>query len=277
MKQKKEKTYQDLSPTKKRKTGTMSSPISWPGGKRLLAKRIAEMHPKHTCYASVFGGGLWDIFKKAPSKCEVVNDINGDLMNFWRVIKEKPYQLLLEMQWELVSRQSFLKNKAELEGRAALTDVEKAKRFFYVLKTSFAGKGTVYGYVRTDQVKMNLVDLEEIILATHDRLKRVNIECLDWRKFIPKYDSADTLFYLDPPYRCKTSKRIYVQSFTDDDYIAFRDCLEGVKGKFILSINDDEFIRRTFSGFKIEGIETLYSLSAKGTTKAKELLIKNFR
>lgn len=253
----------------------MNSPISWPGGKRLLANRIVEMFPEHTGYASVFAGALWDLFKKPPSKSESVNDINGELMNFYRVIKEKPYQFLVEIQWDLVSRKAFLEYKADLENPEHLTDVERAKRFFYVLKTSFGGKRTVYGYARTDKPKLNLVDIEEIVIATHNRLKRVNIECLDWREFIPKYDSPNTLFYLDPPYRCKTSQQVYIQSFTDSDYEELNACLKGIKGVFILSLNDDEFIRETFKDFKIEEVETLYSLSGR-LQKAKEVLIKNY-
>jgi DNA adenine methylase len=88
-------------------------------------------------------------------------------MNFYRVIKEKPYQFLVEIQWDLVSRKAFLEYKADLENMENLTDVERAKRFFYVLKASFGGKRTVYGYARTDKPKLNLVDIEEIVIATH--------------------------------------------------------------------------------------------------------------
>jgi DNA adenine methylase len=252
----------------------MNSPISWPGGKRLLANRIVEMFPEHTCYASAFAGALWDLFKKQLSECEVVNDINHDLINFYKVIKEKPYQFLLEMQWDLISRKAHFDYNADLK-KDDLTDVERAKRFFYVLKTSFGSQGRTYGYVKTDHPKLNLVNIEEIIIATHNRLKRVNIECLDWREFIPKYDSLKTLFYLDPPYHCETSKRVYVQAFTDEDFKAFRDCLKGVKGMFLLSLNDDEFIRELFRDFTIEEVETLYTLSGS-PKKAKEILIKNY-
>ncbi len=273
MKEKKQETK------KTEKTKVMNSPISWPGGKRLLADRIVAMFPEHTCYASVFAGALWDLFKKSPSvsSCEAVNDIDGELINFYRVIKEKPYQFLVEIQWDLISRKSFLEYKAELEHpeETHLTDVERAKRFFYVLKASFGGSRRVYGYARTDHPKLNLVNIEEIVISTHDRLKRVNIECLDWREFIPKYDSPGTLFYLDPPYRCESSKRIYIRSFTDDDYKEFKTCLRGVKGMFLLSLNDDEFIRGLFKDFMIEEVDTMYSLSGK-MQKAKELIIKNY-
>lgn len=253
----------------------MNSPLKWPGGKRILANRIVERFPEHTCYASVFAGGLWDLFKKPPSVVEVVNDIDGELINFYQVIKKKPNQFLKEIQWDLVSRKLFLQYKADLENPGKLTEVERAKRFYYLLKTSFSGKRKYYGYGRTEKPNLNLIYIKKIIREAHDRLKRVNIECLDWRVFIPKYDSPETLFYLDPPYRCAISKKVYFKFFTDIDYLELKTCLEGVKGMFLLSLNNDEFIRELFKDFTIEEVETMYTLSGS-PQKAGELLIRNY-
>ncbi|UCH93617.1 MAG: DNA adenine methylase [Candidatus Aminicenantes bacterium] len=260
---------------KQRRRPQKISPIKWPGGKRVLAKKIISIFPEHKLYAEAFAGALHVLFHKDPSHAEAINDINSDLINFYQVVKEKPYQLLSELQWDLPSRKLFLDYKAQLEGKTDLTDVERAKLFFYVLKMSFSGTMRQYGYKRTDKPPINLVDIERVIMDAHDRLKRVNIENIDWKRFLLKYDSEDTLFYLDPPHRCETSK-VYVQFFTDDDYIEVKDTLIGVKGVFLLSLNDDDFIRETFKDFNIEEVETLYSMSTGSPKKAKELIFKNF-
>jgi DNA adenine methylase len=232
--------------------------------------------PPHELYAEAFAGGAHVLFCKSPSHVEVINDINGELINFFTVVKEKPYQLLLELQWDLYSRKLFLKYKADLEGSAEMSDVERAKRFFYIVKGSFAGQRETFGYSRTTKPGLNFCDIEEIILKAHERLLRVSIECIDFREFIKKYDTPDTLFYLDPPYHIKSAKRMYVQCLGDSDFIEFKDLLKNLKGKFILSLNDDSFIRKTFRYFKIETIDTRYTMNSKGNKKVSELLIKNF-
>lgn len=258
------------------KMNSMNSPLRWPGGKRLTCKRIVEMFPSHVCFVEAFAGAAWVTFKKGQSEVEVLNDIHSDLINFYQVIKTKPYQFLLELQWELCSRQLFMKYKNQLENPEGLSDVERAKNFFYILKTSFAGMMETYGYAKTARPGLNLVDIEEIVLKVHERLKRVNIESLDWRKLIPKYDSPNTLFFFDPPYRCKSAGRMYIQSFSDDDFCAFKDTLNALKGKFILTLNKDEFICELFKDFSIEELETRYSMNANLNKAVSELLIRNY-
>lgn len=80
----------------------MNSPIPWLGGKRLLRKRVISLFPEHKCYVEVFGGGAWVLFGKEPSSVEVLNDIDGELINFYRIVKCCHHELLLELQWDLV-------------------------------------------------------------------------------------------------------------------------------------------------------------------------------
>ena len=268
------KTTKDES--KKTKVPAKISPIRWPGGKRILAKRIIDMFPKHNLYAEAFAGALHVFFKKERSQVEAVNDINGNLITFYKVVQEKPYQLLLELMWDLPSRQLFLEYKAQLESRTDLTDIQRAKLFFYVLKMSFSGTMRQYGYSRSGNPPINLVDIEQIILNAHDRLKKVNIENIDWKRFVLKYDTEGTLHYLDPPYYCDTSKRVYQQSLNQDDFREMNSVLAEIKGKFILSLNDCNFIRKTFKAFKVEVVETSYSMRNGKNWKVKELIIRNF-
>ncbi|MCP5051510.1 MAG: DNA adenine methylase [bacterium] len=266
--------------TKKSETNEKSkgqrSVIKWPGGKSGMVNKLVEMIPDHVGYTETFAGGLWKFFKKPRSKSEAVNDINGGLINFYNVVQEKPYQLIMELFWDLYSRQLFIKYKAKLESGEEMTDVEKAKIFYYVLMSSFAGQMGTFGYSRTGKPAFSIEKIAESIMSAHERLRGVYIESLDWRKFIPKYDSPDTYHYFDPPYRGKTSGRVYVKGFTDGDYTDFKELLTGLKGTFNLSLNDDEFIRELFKDFTIDEIGTNYSMNSKTVKPVTELIIRNY-
>src|SRR4051794_21454863 len=82
----------------------LNSPIKWVGGKSRLRKQIISLLPPHTCYVELFAGAAWVLFGKPPSNVEVLNDIDQDLVNFFRVVKEKPEELIASFDWELVSR-----------------------------------------------------------------------------------------------------------------------------------------------------------------------------
>jgi len=244
------------------------------GGKRLLAPQIVEKMPVHRFYGEVFAGGASVFFRKKPSLFEVINDIDGDLINFYRVVKTKPFDFLQEMYLSFCSREVFFRYLSELKD-TGFTEVQRAVRYYYVIKMSFGALGRTYGVTATSKPKINFVDLDHTILTAYMRFRRVTIENLSWEKFIPMYDRPDAFLYLDPPYRCKTAKD-YPAWLTDEDFKNLAAILSAVKGKFLLSINDDEYIRSLFKKFKIEKIETTYSLNKNSSKKVVELLISNF-
>jgi DNA adenine methylase len=109
----------------------------------------------------------------------------------------------------------------------------------------------------------------------YERLKRVTIECLPYDKLFPHYDSDKTFYYLDPPYY--GVENYYGDGiFSRDDFGKLAGILAGLKGKFILSINDVPPIRAIFKDFNIAEVKTLYSLCANRSMPKSELLIKNF-
>jgi len=173
----------------------------------------------------------------------------------------------------LVSRQIW----GELRRAAPeqLSEVRRAARFFYLVKASFAGRGEHFG-VRTDgPSSLNLKRLPEIVEAVHERLIRVTIEHLDFRKLLPVYDRPDTLFYLDPPYLgCPD----YRHNMAEPDFVELNTMLRGLQGKFLLSLNDHPRLRAIFSGFEIETVLTRYTCSRRmeGRRAINELLIRNF-
>lgn len=183
----------------------LNSPFKWVGGKSRLRKHIIELLPSHTCYVEPFAGAAWVLFGKPPSDVEVINDIDEDLVNFFRVVKHKPEELIESFEWELVSRAEFVR-LASLEP-SSLTDIQRAHRFYYLI---MAGWGGELHYPRfqtsiTDGGHGNrligaLETLSKRLKPIHDRLRTVIIENLDWKDCVDRYDREGTVMYLDPPY-----------------------------------------------------------------------------
>src|SRR5437588_4339665 len=191
--------------TEKNEHQMLNSPIKWVGGKSRLRKFIVPLIPAHTCYVETFAGAAWVLFGKSPSDVEILNDKEQELVNFFRVVKEKPEELIASFDLELVSRAEF-NRLADLD-LSTLTDVQRAHRFYYII---MAGWGGELHYPRfqtsiTDGGHGNrlvgaLKTLRQRLQPIHDRLRTVIIENLDWQECIDRYDREGTVMYVDPPY-----------------------------------------------------------------------------
>ncbi len=156
-----------------------------------------------------------------------------------------------------------------------LTDLRRAARFLYLQRLSFGGQvdRRTFGLTRTNPSRFDLTKLVPMLEAAHDRLTSVTIECLPYDRLITRYDCAGALFYLDPPYwNCEDDYGPDV--FSRDDFGRLRSLLEGLKGRFILSINDNPEVREMFKAFTLEPVDLNYRVSGK-VTPAKELVISN--
>jgi DNA adenine methylase len=252
----------------------MIGPLCYVGGKHRLADQIIATFPKHITYVEVFGGGLQVFFRKPSSKVEIVNDLDSELINFYRVCQSHHEELLRYMRWMLVGRNWYehLKTNAP----ESLTDIQRAARFFYLQKSSFGGKvtGQSYGRHVIQGPRLNIARLPELISETHDRLQNAQIECMSYERLLESYDRSTTLFYLDPPY---FERKFYKYNFEPEDFSHLADRLKQLKGKFILSLNDVPEIRRLFDAFTIQSVSLSYSLQKKVGQKFTELLITNFQ
>src|SRR5438270_9521145 len=114
----------------------MAGPLSYIGGKNRLAKRLLEIFPEHTTYVEAFAGGAQVFFHKEPSKVEVLNDLDGEIVNFYRVCQLHYEELLRYFRFAVVSREWF--DLLKSTDPRTLTDVQRAARYFYLLKGSFA-------------------------------------------------------------------------------------------------------------------------------------------
>jgi DNA adenine methylase len=248
--------------------------ISYLGGKSLLAPKIIPHIPKHNCYAEVFAGAAWMLFKKDPSPVEVINDINTDLITLYRVVQNHMEEFCRQFKYQLIAREEY-KRKVK-ENPETLTDIQRAARFYYLLRTTYASKLAFdsFNVNATKPPQINLVRLEEDISAAHLRLSRVWIENMPFQKFIPRFDKPDTFFYIDPPYyNCEDYYGEGV--FAKHDFVLLAELLKSVQGKFIVSLNDLPEVRQIFKGFRFVNVDTRYSVSGK-VQKVKEVLIMNY-
>ncbi len=254
----------------------LKSPLAWLGGKSRLADRIIERMPDHQTYCEVFAGAAWVLFKKPESKVEIINDINADLTNLYRCVKHHLGELVAQFRWMLVSRDEFdrfLKTPAD-----TLTDIQRAARFFYLAKSSFGARivRPTYGISATGAPRLNLLRIEEDLSEAHLRLARVFIENKPYDQVIQRFDKPGTLFYVDPPYwDCESD---YGEGlFSREDFGRLAGLLDGLKWRFILSLNDTPGVRETFANFHIEAVKTRYSISGAKKQEAAEVLISNFK
>ena len=254
----------------------MKSPIAYFGGKSRLANLIIKRIPSdHLCYVEPFCGSAKILFAKEPSKAEVINDLDCELITFWRVIQNHLQAFLDYFKWAIVSRKLF--ELEALKRPETLTDIQRACRYFYLQRLAFGGKitGRSYGVSTSGRPGLNLSDLEATLLEVHWRLENVNVECLDALECIKRYDRSHTLFYIDPPYF--GHKKSYAANFTEFQELA--DLLGKIKGRFILSIGDCPQAREIFKPFRISSVSLSYTVEKKieaRRDKKMELIIQNF-
>ncbi len=252
----------------------------WIGGKRNLAKRICAILDQMPCstYCEPFVG-MGGIFLRRTSRprAEVINDAGRDVANLFRILQRHYPQFLDVLRFQLTTRAEF--NRLIDTRPETLTDLKRAARFLYLQRTAFGGKvsGRNFGVSVDRPARFNLTTLEPMLEDLHSRLAGVVIECLDFEEFIRRYDSPGTLFYLDPPYW--GSEGDYGKSlFSRQDFQRLAGVLKGLKGSFLMSINDVPEIREIFAWARLEEVHTTYTIGGKGATRpAAELLIRGKR
>ena len=249
----------------------MATPIvRWIGGKGRLADTLLSRFPAHECYVEVFAGGAALFFMRPPAAVEVVNDVNGELINLYRVVQHHLEEFVRQFKWALTSRTVFqwLKDTRP----ETLTDIQRAARFFYLQQTCFGGKvqGQSFGTATTAPPTLNLLRLEETLSSAHLRLASAYIEQLDWASCIARYDRAHTLFYLDPPY---WETEGYGVDFPLAEYAHMAALMGQIKGKAIVSLNDHPEIRRGFGDFQMESLDINYQVGGADKLAARREVI----
>jgi len=248
------------------------------GGKSRLVDVLKPMIPQHSVYVEAFAGGANLLFSRKPSYNEVMNDYDGNLMNFYKVVRDDFEALIKSFEFVLISRELFDEYKEKYKTNNYKSDLERAHIYYYLNRAGFGAdmRNPVFGTYIEKSPNLNLKKVEQSIRLAHSRLSRVIIEHKSFEEVMKIYDSENTFFFLDSPYR--NTKQYAVGNFGDDKFELLRDCCKECKGKFLYTINDDEYIRELFKDFYIQDHNVHYCISQfdEGRRDFKELIITNY-
>jgi DNA adenine methylase len=245
--------------------------IGWPGGKTRLLKHILPRIPAHALYAEVFGGGLAVFLAKPESANEVVNDINCELVSFYRVAKFHLDALLDELDFVLNARAEFRDYLAQ----PGLTEIQRAARWFIRNKLSFGGLGAHFAPMRTSHYSSRAGRLLAI-RSLNRRLDTTTIENLSWEQFLDAYDHERGFYFLDPPYLADGGD--YYAGWTPETLDKFADRVRSLRGKWLVTYQDCPAARAAFKGCLITPVERQNGIGGNGAKRAgriyREILIE---
>lgn len=183
---------------------SVRSPFAYPGGKAYLASWIIEHLPQHDVYVEPFAGSAAVLVQKPPSYSEIINDKDGDVIQFFRTLRDRTDELVSWLQNTPYARDTHRRFANQFYGGYRPDDpVERAGRFFYLRYSQFAGKyRTKSGFsssAQRDQATKfrNATEKLEVVA---DRLRSVQIENRDWREMFERFSGENIVWYCDPPY-----------------------------------------------------------------------------
>jgi DNA adenine methylase len=254
------------------------SAFPWPGGKNNYIDEIVRYFPTHRRYVEPFGGSAALLLNKPESYIEVYNDIDSDVVHFFRVARENPVELIDWLRHTPFSRELHEQWGREFfDGYRPNDDVERAGRWFFLRYTQYGGKLNGISGFKASGVRNEarsfvgaIDDLERVV----ERFRDVTIECEDYAAVIDRYDAPDTLFYLDPPYVDR--ERYY--NHGEFDHYELAETLADVDGYWVCSYGD---LPKSLAPLSttVESFDATYSLhytADEGRREATERLAMNF-
>ena len=229
----------------------MSGPLKWHGGKCYLASKIIALMPPHLHFVEPYAGGLAVLLaKNSEGVSEVVNDLNEELTNFWKVLQDEQLFVQFKRRVEAIPFSEVEYQDAGdplargLHQECGHNRENRAVAFFVLCRQSLAGRMDGFATLSKTRVRRGMneqasawLHAVEGLAAVHARLKRVVVLNRPALDAIRQQDGPDTLFYLDPPYLHETRATTgeYLHEMTPEQHAELLDVLTGLKGKFLLS------------------------------------------
>jgi len=245
--------------------------LSWHGSKWRVADRIIEHFPRDyegLAYVEVFGGTGALLATKLPSRQEVFNDLDDELMNFWRQLQYHPAELARLVRLIPYSKTLFDQWRKAISGQP--TELLRAAVFCFVQKASVNGMASSFGRHR-DEKPHSLIHIRRKITRLAARLRPVILENLPFDRLISFYDGPRTLFYCDPPYPGHAEYRV---KFSQDDFNRLVAMVKKIKGKALISSALDQ--KRALRDFRLKQLHLDYTTIVGRRTGRVELLAMNW-
>lgn len=232
--------------------------VPYLGSKYSILPWLLPLLPETKSFVEVFGGSMVVTMNRKPSPIETYNDINGEVVNFFRMLREKPEELITALYLTPHSRKEY--ESAWMD--PADTPLEQARKFFVRLRQSFLATGSQNrqkgweSSIRESRCKIseavnkNLNSVENLWKVVR-RIKEVQIECRPWQKIMEFYDTPETLLYLDPPYdrEKRSGGSDYKHDFTEKDHIELHDIAIKCKSRVAVSGYDSDFMKELWSDY----------------------------
>ena len=246
------------------------------GGKNSHLNWLLPLLPQTDIFVEPFGGSMAVLLNRKPSKVEVYNDINKEVVNFFRILREKPEELIEQIALTPYSRKEF-------ENCLTSTNdpVESARRFYTKTKQSYLSLGQSWQRSKiirsgvSQQINRwasGIIGLVDIV----DRLLNIIIECKDAFDIIKTFDSPETTFYLDPTYLedTRTAPKAYRNEMTTKKHRDLLRLILKLEGKVAISgYNSDLYSSALSEWFKYE--DSQKSLAGKRGDR-QEILWTNY-
>ncbi|MCE9539759.1 MAG: DNA adenine methylase [Bacteroidetes bacterium] len=260
----------------------MKTPISYYGGKQKLAATILKLIPKHNLYCEPFIGGAAIFFAKEPSNLEVINDVNKELVNFYRTVQNDYVGLEKEIKITLHSRDLHRKANVIYTNPDMFSEIKRAWSVWVLSTQSFAAMlDGSWGYdVGKNTTTKKISNKRESFTEDYAiRLQNVQIECTDALRIIRARDTKEAFFYCDPPYY--NSDMGHYDGYTIEDFEGLLKCLSAVEGKFLLSSYPSPILKKyvKLHGWHQVEIEQTVSVGSNSPKPRKckiEVLTSNY-
>lgn len=217
----------------------LKTPISYYGGKQTLLPVILPLIPEHHLYCEAYCGGAAVFWGKEPSPVEVINDLNSEVINFYRTMQTEFEALYVLVQATLQSRKQHTDAAVIYANPHLFTNVDRAWAFWVQCNQSFSSKinaGWAYGRKKNSCEKKTDNSKERFKEVFKERLKYVQIECNNALQVILSRDTDTSFFYVDPPY--PESNQGHYSGFTIENFEELLTVLSNIAGKFLLSSYD---------------------------------------
>ena len=250
--------------------------LKYPGAKNRLASWIVKYIPEHKVYLEPYFGSGAVFFNKEPAKIETINDLSVDVINYFKVLRDEPFELIERLQLTPYGRDeyenAYIYNETD-------NDVEKARKFAVRCWQGFGSSNLYKNGFRSSQQSNSPIttkawrELPETLKEVTLRLQNAQIENLPAVELIKRYNTKDVFIYADPPYLLGTRKRnLYKHEMSDEQHIELLETLLKHPGKVLLSGYDNELYNSMLIGWN----KAYKNTTAEKGLKRVEVLWMNY-